>query len=168
MPDTLADAKKPNQILGSTTIGAALSDAEPKINEAGKPVTRTASGITSTMFPVATEPSQALFDSFLKTWNTKKPSEQWNPDPITKGDWYVYDPAQGSKKGKFPLKTSKAITRFESMVGTTFASMAAKELIKLGYRQGGTPTPAMLEAVQNARTEAIKITRKLPPSLFSK
>jgi GNAT superfamily N-acetyltransferase len=167
-PEIMPDAKKANEVFGSKTLGAALADAEPKINEAGMPVRRTASGLVSTLFPVATEPSTALFDSFLKSWNTKKPSEMWNPDTMTKGDWFVYDPAKGSKEGKFPLTTSKAITRFESMVGTSFASKAAQELIKLGYRQGGTPTPAMLEAVQKARRDAITSTRKLPPSIFLK
>jgi len=162
----LLDSKKPLETYGSTLLGAVLSNAEPKINEGGKQITRSAGKAASVAFPVATEPSTDLFDSFLKSWNASNPSDSWNPDPITKGDWYIYDPAQGSKKGRFMLTSAKAITRFESMVGTSFASLAARDLIRNGYRPGSKPTSAMLDVVKNARTKAIETIRKLPPSAF--
>ena len=164
--ELLPDSKKANAVLGSTTLGAALSDTEPKINEAGKPATRTSGKITSALLPVATAPSKELFDSFLKDWNNRNPSAAWNPDPLTKGDWFIYDPKQGSKKGKMPLTAAKAVTRFESMVGTNFSHKAAAELMKLGYRPGVKPTAAQMEAVKDARTAAIKTVRAMPPSVF--
>jgi hypothetical protein len=163
----LIDSKKPLEVLGSKTLGGALSEGQAKINEAGKPVTRRGGPVGNILFPGATEPSKALFDTALKDWNARHPSEKWNPDPITKGDWFIYDPAMGSKKGKFPLKDSRQISLFEKNVGIMFDKLAAQALAKTGYRPGVKVTPDQIEAIKDARTAAIKRVRSMPPSAFT-
>jgi hypothetical protein len=167
MRTEMADLKKPHEILGSKLLGGALSDAESKVNEAGKAVTRRGGPVGNVLFPGATEPSKALFDTALKDWNARHPGEKWNPDPITKGDWYLYDPATGSKKGKFPLKDSRQISLFEKNIGIMFDKLAAQELTKSGYRPGAKVTPAQIETIKDARTAAIKRVRSMPPSAFT-
>ena len=167
MRPELIDSKKPLEVLGSKTLGGALSEGQAKINEAGKPVTRRGGPVGNILFPGATEPSKALFDTALKDWNARHPGEKWNPDPITKGDWFIYDPATGSKKGRFPLKDSRQISLFEKNVGIMFDKLAAQALAKTGYRPGMKTTPDQLEAVKDARTAAIKRVRSMPPSAFT-
>lgn len=161
------DAKKPDAVLGSKILGGALAEGQAKINESGQPVTRRGGPVGNILFPGATEPSKALFDTALKDWNARHPGEKWNPDPITKGDWFIYDPAMGSKKGKFALKDSRQISLFEKNVGIMFNKLAAQALAKTGYRPGAKVTPDQIEAIKDARTAATKRVRSMPPSAFT-
>lgn len=162
----ILDSHKANEILGSANIGNALADGEAKITTAGKPVTRAGNQYLNVLFPGTTEPGKATFYAALKDWNTRHPGEKWNPDPITKGDWYIYDPAKGGTKGKFPLKDVRQISLFEKMVGNLFASKSAIALGKLGYRPGIKATPDMIDAIKKSHTDAIKQVRSMPPSAF--
>ena len=159
--DTIADSKK-----ADSELSRSLGIGEAKVNEAGKPVTRQGNIVSRVLFPVPTTPSTSLFDSALKKWNASNPGQQWNPDPLTKGDWFVYDPKLGSQKGKVALTDSRQISLFETMVGLKFASLAARALVKEGYRPGQPVTPKMFEAIKDARTEAITKTRQRHPSEF--
>jgi len=162
----ILDSHKAHEILGSTNIGNALADGEAKITTGGKPVTRAGNQYLNVLFPGTTEPGKATFYAALKDWNTRHPGEKWNPDPITKGDWYIYDPAKGGTKGKFPLKDVRQISLFEKMVGNLFASKSAQALGKLGYRPGMKATPDMLDVIKKSHTDAIKQVRSMPPSAF--
>lgn len=162
----ILDSHKAHEILGSANIGNALADGEAKITTGGKPVTRAGNQYLNVLFPGTTEPGKATFYAALKDWNTRHPGEKWNPDPITKGDWYIYDPAKGGTKGKFPLKDVRQISLFEKMVGNLFASKSAIALGKLGYRPGIKATPDMIDAIKKSHTDAIKQVRSMPPSAF--
>jgi len=159
--DTIADSKK-----ADSELSRSLGIGEAKVNEAGKPVTRQGNIVSRILFPVPTTPSTSLFDAALKKWNASNPGQQWNPDPITKADYYVYDPKQGSQKGKHALTNSREISLFETMIGIQFASLAARALVKEGYRPGQPVTPKMFEAIKAARSDAITKTRQRHPSEF--
>jgi hypothetical protein len=152
--DEIADAKK-----AESELSRSLGIGQPKVNEAGQPVQRGGNAVTRVLFPVASQPSTELFDAALKKWNTANPDQQWNPDPLTKADLYVYGPKVDGKMQQVPLKDAAKITKFEQEVGQKFADYSARKLMAAGWRPGKPVTPQMIDAIKKIRTDSIKSVR---------
>jgi hypothetical protein len=152
--DEIADAKK-----AESELSRSLGIGQPKVNEAGQPVQRGGNAVTRVLFPVASKPSTELFDAALKKWNTANPDQQWNPDPLTKADLYVYGPKVDGKMQQVPLKDPAKITKFEQEIGQKFSDYAGRKLMAAGWRPGKPVTPQMIDAIKEVRTNAIKSVR---------
>jgi hypothetical protein len=152
--DEIADAKK-----AESELSRSLGIGQPKVNEAGQPVQRGGNAVTRVLFPVASKPSTELFDAALKKWNATNPDQQWNPDPLTKADLYVYGPKVDGKMQQVPLKDPAKITKFEQQIGQKFADYSARKLMAAGWKPGKPVTPQMIDAIKEVRTNAIKSVR---------
>jgi hypothetical protein len=122
-------------------------------------VQRGGNAVTRVLFPVASKPSTELFDAALKKWNTTNPDQQWNPDPLTKADLYVYGPKVDGKMQQVPLTDPRKITQFEQQIGQKFADYSARKLMAAGWRQGKPVTAQMIDAIKKIRTDSIKSVR---------
>jgi hypothetical protein len=152
--DEIADAKK-----AESELSRSLGIGQPKVNEAGQPVQRGGNAVTRVLFPVASKASTELFDAALKKWNATNPDQQWNPDPLTKADLYVYGPKVDGKMQQVPLKDPAKITKFEQEIGQKFSDYAGRKLMAAGWRPGKPVTPQMIDAIKEVRTNAIKSVR---------
>jgi hypothetical protein len=152
--DEIADAKK-----AESELSRSLGIGQPKVNEAGQPVQRGGNAVTRVLFPVASKPSTELFDAALKKWNATNPDQQWNPDPLTKADLYVYGPKVDGKTQQVPLTDPRKITQFEQQIGQKFADYSARKLMAAGWRQGKPVTPQMIDAIKKIKTDSIKSVR---------
>jgi hypothetical protein len=152
--DEIADAKK-----AESELSRSLGIGQPKVNEAGQPVQRGGNAVTRVLFPVASKASTELFDAALKKWNTTNPDQQWNPDPLTKADLYVYGPKVDGKTQQVPLTDPRKITQFEQQIGQKFADYSARKLMAAGWRQGKPVTAQMIDAIKKIRTDSIKSVR---------